>query len=303
MQLSTESQTGYPQVIPMSRPPMKKIKNQEYHLHLVSDSTGETLEAIVSAALVQFEGVNVHKHYWPLVRTAMQMERLVEDICEQPGLIMYTIVNPKIRDALEEGCMRANLPILSILDPVINLLGSYFGMQASHKPGKQHAMDTHYFERIDAVHFTMAHDDGQLVEDVKQADIVLIGVSRSSKTPTSIYLANKGYKTMNVPFVPGCPMPAELDNGHGKFVVGLTASIDRLATIRTSRLRSINENENGDYTDETLIQQEVQGCRKYCTFRGWPTIDVTRRSIEETAAAIINKYHQWLEEKGRAFDA
>ncbi len=287
----------------MSRPPMKKIKNQEYHLHLVSDSTGETLEAIVSAALVQFEGVNVHKHYWPLVRTAMQMERLVEDICEQPGLIMYTIVNPKIRDALEEGCMRANLPILSILDPVINLLGSYFGMQASHKPGKQHAMDTHYFERIDAVHFTMAHDDGQLVEDVKQADIVLIGVSRSSKTPTSIYLANKGYKTMNVPFVPGCPMPAELDNGHGKFVVGLTASIDRLATIRTSRLRSINENENGDYTDETLIQQEVQGCRKYCTFRGWPTIDVTRRSIEETAAAIINKYHQWLEEKGRAFDA
>jgi regulator of PEP synthase PpsR (kinase-PPPase family) len=269
----------------------------EFHLHLVSDSTGETLEAIISAALVQFEGVNVRKHYWPLVRSAMQMQRLMEDIAEQPGLVLYTLVNRQIREVLENACMEANLPVLSILDPVINLLGSYFGQQASHKPGRQHTMDAHYFQRIDALHFTMAHDDGQLVEDVREADIILVGVSRSSKTPTSIYLANKGYKTMNVPFVPGCPMPAELDNLEGKFVLGLTTSAERLAQIRTNRLRSINEDEEADYTDQSIIQEEIKECRRYCTQRGWQTIDVTRRSIEESAAAILHRYYAWFEKQ------
>jgi len=273
----------------------KKGSSKDFHLHLVSDSTGETLEAIVQAALVQFEGVEVKKHYWPLVRSAMQMNRLMEDIREEPGLIMYTLVNPQIREALETECMKANLPVLSILDPVINLLGSYFGVQASHKPGKQHKLDAHYFERIDALQFTMAHDDGVLVQDLPQADIVLVGVSRSSKTPTSIYLANKGYKTINVPFVPGCPMPRELDEIRNKFVVGLTTSAERLVAIRTNRLRSINEETEGDYTDMSHIQDEIKECRKYCAQRGWPTIDVTRRSIEETAAAILNRYQQWLD--------
>ncbi len=270
----------------------------EYHLHLVSDSTGETLEAIVSAALVQFEGVVVHKHYWPLVRSAMQMSRLMDDIKEHPGLIMYTLVNPEIRDVLEKECRQANLPVLPILDPVINLLGSYFGVQASHKPGHQHSLDADYFERIDALQFSMAHDDGQLIEDLPQADIILIGVSRSSKTPTSIYLANKGYKTMNVPFVPNVPMPPMLDILKDKFVIGLTTSAERLAQIRTNRLRSINEDEEGSYTDLQLIQDEIKLCRRYCTERGWQTIDVTRRSIEESAAAILNKYHQWLDARG-----
>lgn len=278
-----------------TKPLLPQSREKEFHLHLVSDSTGETLEAIVQAALVQFEGVEVKKHYWPLVRSAMQMNRLMEDIREQPGLIMYTLVNPNIREALETACMKANLPVLSILDPVINLLGSYFGVQASHKPGKQHKMDAHYFERIDALQFTMAHDDGVLVQDMPQADIVLVGVSRSSKTPTSIYLANKGYKTINVPFVPGCPMPRELDEIRNKFVVGLTTSAERLVAIRTNRLRSINEDTEGDYTDVSHIQDEIKECRKYCSQRGWPTIDVTRRSIEETAAAILNRYHQWLD--------
>ena len=272
----------------------------QFHLHLVSDSTGETLEAIVSAALVQFEGVNVHKHYWPLVRSAMQMSRLMEDICEQPGLVMYTLVNTEIRQVLEQSCMEKNIPVLSILDPVINLLGSYFGQQASHKPGRQHTMDAQYFQRIDALHFTMAHDDGQLVEDVNEADIILVGVSRSSKTPTSIYLANKGYKTLNVPFVPNCPMPPELDAVKDKFVLGLTTSAERLVQIRTNRLRSINENEEAVYTDHEHIHDEIKECRRYCTKRGWQTIDVTRRSIEETAAAILNRYYQWLEKNGKA---
>ncbi|MFC3053668.1 pyruvate, water dikinase regulatory protein [Kordiimonas pumila] len=273
-----------------------KPDETEFHLHLVSDSTGETLEAIISAALVQFEGVNVHKHYWPLVRSALQMNRLMDDIKEQPGLVLYTLVNREIRKALEEACQASNMPVLSILDPVINLLGSYFGQKAMHKPGRQHTMNTRYFQRIDALHFTMAHDDGQMVEDAQQADIVLIGVSRSSKTPTSIYLANKGYKTLNVPFVPGCPMPKELDSLKNKFVIGLTTSVERLAAIRTNRLRSINESEEGDYTDRDRIDTEIRECRRYCSKRGWPVIDVTRRSIEETAAAIINKYSQWLEQ-------
>jgi len=274
----------------------EKTDGPDFHLHLVSDSTGETLEAIISAALVQFEGVNVHKHYWPLVRSALQMNRLMEDISEQPGLVLYTLVNQEIRKALEDACQLADLPVLSILDPVINLLGSYFGQKAMHKPGRQHTMNSRYFRRIDALHFTMAHDDGVLVEDVGQADIVLIGVSRSSKTPTSIYLANKGYKTLNVPFVPGCPMPVELDNLKNKFVIGLTTSVERLSQIRTNRLRSINEKEEGDYTDHERIEEEIKECRRYCSQRGWPVIDVTRRSIEESAAAILGKYNQWVEQ-------
>ncbi|GHF15496.1 putative pyruvate, phosphate dikinase regulatory protein [Kordiimonas sediminis] len=278
---------------------MKERHSKSYHLHLVSDATGETLEAIVSAALVQFEGVNVQKHFWPLIRSALQMDRLMGDILDAPGLVLYTLVNPEIRDVLEQRCLEENIPSLSILDPVINLLGSYFNQKASHEPGRQHMMDAHYFQRIDALHFTMAHDDGQLAMDLPQADIVLVGVSRSSKTPTSIYLANKGLKTANVPFVPNCPMPAELDHMEGKFVVGLTTSPDRLVQIRTNRLRSINQDESGDYTDLDLIQDEVKQCRRYCAERGWSTIDVTRRSIEETAAAVLNKYNTWLNENGK----
>ncbi|PCI63874.1 MAG: phosphoenolpyruvate synthase regulatory protein [Kordiimonadales bacterium] len=275
----------------------KDDDSEIFHLHLVSDSTGETLEAIVSAALVQFEGVKVRKHFWPLVRSALQMNRLMIDIAEDPGLVMYTLVNREIREVLEKCCLEENLPALSILDPVINLLGSYFGQKASRKPGRQHIMDAHYFQRIDALHFTMAHDDGQLVENAAEADIILVGVSRSSKTPTSIYLANKGFKTMNVPFVHGCPMPAELNGLENTFVLGLTTSVERLVQIRTNRLRSLKESADADYTNQLHIQDEVKECRRYCTERGWQILDVTRRSIEESAAAILNRYQTWLDKQ------
>ena len=268
-----------------------------FHLHLVSDSTGETLESLVSAALVQFDGVKVQRHFWPLVRTPAQMKRLLADIEEQPGLVLFTLVNPEIREALEEGCQKANLPTLAILDPVINILGTYFGREAQHLPGRQHIMDSNYFDRIDALHFTMAHDDGQLTEELAQADIILVGVSRTSKTPTSIYLANKGYKTANIPFVPDCPLPPELDHLHDKFVIGLTTSPERLAQIRANRLRSLNEGRETSYADIERIEDEVRACRRYCKDHGWPVIDVTRRSIEESAAAILGKYHQWAEKQ------
>jgi len=266
-----------------------------FHIHLVSDSTGETLEAIATAALAQFEGVTINRHFWPLIRTPMQMQNVMADILEQPGMIMYTLVNPDIRVTLEDVCSKAQIPCLSILDPVIDMLAGFFGQEASHRVGRQHVMDSHYFNRIEALHFTMAHDDGQLPSELSQADIILVGVSRTSKTPTSIYLANKGYKTANIPFVPNVALPGELETVRDRFVVGLTTSPERLVQIRTNRLRSLNEDNEGDYTDIEQIEAEVKACRRYCSERGWPVIDVTRRSIEETAAAILGRHQTWLE--------
>jgi len=271
------------------------VTEYDFHLHLVSDSTGETLEALVSAALVQFDGAGVQKHFWPLIRTPMQMSRLMQDIREQPGLVMFTLVDNDIRTVLEQECADANLPNIAILDPVIEILGGFLGRKASHLPGKQHMMDREYFARIDAVHYTMAHDDGQMSDDLQGADIVLIGVSRTSKTPTSIYLANKGLKTANVPFVPHVPMPTHLDMLRDKFVMGLTASPERLMAIRTNRLTSLAEDTSTEYTDMEKIQEEIRMCKRYCSERGWPVLDVTRRSIEESAAAILNKYNLWKE--------
>jgi len=271
------------------------MQDKKFYIHLVSDSTGETLEGIANAALSQFEGVNVSRHYWPLMRTSMQMERVIEDIAEQPGLVMYTLVNDDIRSTLESCCSERDLPTISVMDPLINLLATYFGTKSAGKPGLQHTMDSEYFNRIEAVQYTMSHDDGQLSHDLKDADIIILGVSRSSKTPTSMYLANKGFRTANIPFVPNCPLPDGFDTITDKFVVGLTTSPDRLAQIRTNRLRSIKEESETDYTDIDLISEEVLACRRYCNEHGWPVIDVTRRSIEESAVAILHKYFAWKE--------
>lgn len=275
-----------------------------FHVHLVSDSTGETLEALVSAALVQFEGVLVKRHFWPLVKTPVQMKRLMEDISKQSGLVMYTLVDQEIRSVLVEACQMEGLPTLAILDPVINILGTFFGREPSHLPGRQHLMDQEYFKRIDALHFTMAHDDGQLTEGLSKADIILVGVSRTSKTPTSIYLANKGFKTANVPFVPGCPLPEILGKMTNSFVIGLTTSPERLSQIRANRLKSLNEGWGSlnkgtetSYANIEKIQDEIRECKRYCRARNWPIIDVTRRSIEESAAAILSKYQYWRQQR------
>ena len=268
-----------------------------FHLHLVSDSTGETLQSISKAALVQFEGVDVRTHTWPLVRSPSQMERIFQDIREQPGLVMFTLVNDDIRKALVEACVKWRLPHLSVLDPVIGTLARYLGTQAHGVPGRQHAMDAQYHHRIDALHFTVAHDDGQHPETLANAEIIIVGVSRTSKTPTSIYLANKGYRTANIPFVPTCPLPAELDGLTDHFIVGLTVNPERLVHIRTNRLRALNEGHHTEYVDMESVKNEIALCRRLCHERGWPVIDVTRRSIEETAVAIINRYYSWQEER------
>ncbi len=264
-------------------------------LHLVSDATGETLEAIATAALVQFEGVSAEKHLWPMVRTPRQMREIFAFIKEKPGLILYTLVNEAVRDELVRLADRLGLAHVSVLDPVITALAHHLGRAPKGQPGRQHALNAAYFRRIEALHYTMAHDDGLSQEDLRLADIILIGVSRTSKTPTSIYLANKGYRTANVPFVPGVPMPAVLDDPDLKaLLVGLTASPQRLVEIRSQRMEA-GQHPPGStpaYTDIHQVREEVKACRRYCAARGIPVIDVTRRSIEETAAAIITLYQE-----------
>lgn len=261
-----------------------------FHLHLVSDATGETLNAVARAACAQYEDVSAVEHIYALVRGPKQLDRALAEIEREPGLVMFTMVNDSLRDQLIERCTELEVPCISVLDPIINALGTYLGREISHKPGVQHEMNAEYFERIAALTFTMAHDDGQSDGDLDQADIILVGVSRTSKTPTCIYLANRGIKAANVPLVPGVPLPPDLLAATNPLIVGLVVSPDRLAMIRKNRLLSLNENSETDYVDKSLITSELADARRLCNKHGWQVIDVTRRSIEETSAAILNLY-------------
>jgi len=258
------------------------------HLHLVSDSTGETLESVAKACLAQFEGVQAVRHFWPMIRSERQIDRVMEEIGQRPGLVLFTLVNPVARDRLQSRCLQLGLPAISVLDPVLQALSQALGQPARGMPGRQHLMDAAYFKRIEAMHFTMAHDDGQSAETLNEADIVLLGVSRTSKTPTSIYLANRGYKTANVPVVPGIPLPPQVFQLTRPLVVGLTTSTERLVQIRRNRLLTFNQPIDSDYVREDEVASEITHARRLFTQHGWPVIDVTRRSIEETAAAILN---------------
>ncbi len=263
-----------------------------FHLHLVSDATGETINSVARACLVQFEGVEAVEHSWTLVRTPAQMEKALRGIESTPGVVLFTLVNEGLRATLQDGCRRLQVPCIAVLDPVISALGSYLGMKSQGQPGRQHEMDAEYFARIDAMSFALAHDDGQSSRDYDQADVILVGVSRTSKTPTCIYLANRGIKAANVPVVPGCPLPPELDTVKRPLVVGLTKDPTQLIHIRRSRLRLLAQDERTEYVDPETVRQEVAAARRLCGERGWPMIDVSRRSIEETAAAIIQLFNK-----------
>jgi regulator of PEP synthase PpsR (kinase-PPPase family) len=267
------------------------------HLHLVSDSTGETLESIVKAGVAQFEGVEPIKHFWPMVRSEGHLDRVVEEIAKRPGLVIYTLVNGKVRARLEMRMRAMDLPHVSALDPVMDGLSRVLGQAASSRPGRQHMMDAAYFARVDAIQFTIAHDDGQNWDEWDEADILLAGVSRSSKTPTSIYLANRGFKVANIPLVPESPPPMDLFALTRPLVVGLTAAPDRLIQIRRNRLLTLGGTPETDYVDPEAVARELAFARRLFADHGWPVIDVTRRSIEETAAAIIN-LHQKRAESG-----
>ncbi|MDB5685783.1 MAG: phosphoenolpyruvate synthase regulatory protein [Rhizorhabdus sp.] len=258
------------------------------HLHLLSDSTGETLENIAKAGLAQFEGVETIKHFWPMVRSQGHLDRIMLEIAQRPGLVIFTLVNSDIRKRLESRCHALGLPIVSALDPVIEALSRLLGQEAIARPGRQHILDAAYFARVDAIQFTIAHDDGIASEDWEEADILLTGVSRSSKTPTSIYLANRGYKVANIPLVVESPPPPSLFTLVHPLIVGLTTSPDRLVQIRRNRLLSLNQSPETAYVDQEAVTAELAFARRMFSDHGWPVIDVTRRSIEETAAAIIN---------------
>jgi len=258
------------------------------HLHLVSDSTGETLESIVKAGLGRFEGADTIKHFWPMVRSEGHLDRVIEEIVKRPGLILYTLVTGAVRARLEHRCVALGLPSVSVLDPIIDALAGFLGTTAVTRPGRQHVMDAAYFQRVDAINFTMVHDDGAGAENWEEADIILAGVSRSSKTPTSIYLANRGYKTANIPLVPQSPPPPSLFRLKKPLVVGLTNSPERLIAIRRNRLLTLGQAPDTDYVDAATVTAEVAFARRLFADHDVPVIDVTRRSIEETAAAIIN---------------
>jgi regulator of PEP synthase PpsR (kinase-PPPase family) len=263
------------------------IHMTQMHLHLLSDSTGETLEMIAKAALAQFDDAEVIRHFWPMVRSQQHLDRIVGELAASPGLVFYTLVNPEIRLRLEERCRVLGLPHVPVLDAVTAALEGQLGQEAHGRPGRQHQMDEAYFARVDAIQFTIAHDDGALWQQWEEADVVLAGVSRTSKTPTSIYLANRGYKVANIPLVVESPPPSHLFQLKRPLVVGLTTAPKRLIEIRRNRLLSLNQKTDTAYVDEEKVEKEVSFARRLFADHGWPVIDVTRRSIEETAAGVM----------------
>lgn len=263
-----------------------------YNLHLVSDSSGETVTNIARACLVQYSTVKVTEHFWWLVRTAGQMKRVIEGIRSAPGLVVFTLLDGKIRSLLEQACRDMGVPYVSALDPVMQALSVFLERRAGAEIGRQHALDDGYFHRIDAMHFAVAHDDGQSMVSMVNADIILIGVSRTSKTPTCMYLANRGFKAANIPLVPNVTLPPEIIAATRPLIVGLTREPKSLSDIRQSRLRIMNEDRTEGYADLETVREEIAESRRLFARHGWPVIDVTRRSIEETAATIIQYYNQ-----------
>jgi hypothetical protein len=261
---------------------------KSFHLHLVSDSTGETAIAVARACLVQFEDVHPIEHIWSMIRVERQIDRVIDGIKANPGPVFYTLVDPKLREPLEAGCRKLRVPALPILDPVLASLAKFLHRTPRNQPGRQHIMDAEYFARIEAMDFAMTHDDGQALGTIHKADVILVGVSRTSKTPTCLYLANRGLKAANVPVVPHVPIPPELDHAQEALIVGLTNDPTSLVQVRRNRLRMLNENRDTNYVDIEAVRSEVAAARRSFSQRGWPVLDVSRRSIEETAAAIVD---------------
>jgi hypothetical protein len=261
---------------------------RSFHFHLVSDATGETLNTVAKAASAQFEGVDPREHIYALVRSQHQLGQVVKQIAAQPGIVFFTLVNPALRRALEAECKRIGVPCVSILDRAVEELGRYLGAKESHRPGGQHEMDSRYQRRVEALDFIIQHDDGQGLPELAQADVVLVGASRTCKTPTCVYLAIRGIRAANVPVIPGVELPSELKSLRNALVVGLWAAPERLVQIRRHRLKAMGETRGSAYVDEDAVRREVAETRRIFEHHGWPAIEVTRRSVEETAAAVMN---------------
>ncbi len=267
-----------------------------FHLHLVSDSTGETVASVARASLAQFDSVTTQEHVWSLVRTQGQLEKVINSLDLFPGLVMFTLVDPEMRENLRQACAARGLPCVPVLSHVIREMGNYLNQKATGHAGAQYELSEDYFARIEAINFALEHDDGQATWELESADIVIVGPSRTSKSPTCVYLAYRGYKAANVPYVPNCPLPDNLTHLKQPLIVGLTISGERLIDIRTTRLAAMNQDMRTDYIDEEKVREEIDDSKKLFRAQGWPVIDVTRRSVEETATLMI-QYRQRQVEK------
>ena len=268
------------------------------HIHLVSDSTGETVHQVARAALAQFPDVQISEHIWTLVRSPAHVETIASALNRNPGILLYSVVDPEIRKSIEKLCIENNTPGLSVLDPLMDLLSSVLGYRQNIRPGGQHKLDKAYFDRMAAVEFAVNHDDGLNMDRLKDAQILLVGVSRTSKTPTSMYLANRGYRVANYALVPNVSFPMHLvENIPDLFVVGLTTDAKRLSLVRRNRLQHMSDSQNDSYADLDLINEELKSARRLFSNNKWPVLDVSRRSIEETAAAILHLYANQREKK------
>jgi [pyruvate, water dikinase]-phosphate phosphotransferase / [pyruvate, water dikinase] kinase len=274
-----------------------------FHVHLVSDSTGETLNAMAKAVVARFEAVLPIEHIYALVRSQRQLDRVLKEIEGAPGVVLHTIVDKDLRAGLEQGCRDLEMPCIAALDPLVTSLSRYLGASLTTRVGVQHTLDADYFQRIDALDYAMAHDDGQQTPNLETADVVLVGVSRTSKTPTCIYLAQRGIRAANVPLVPGADPPERLFNLTRPIIVGLTVSPDRLVSIRRNRLLNLNEHRESTYIEADSVRDEIIRARRMFEKHGWPIIDVTRRSIEETAAQVVNLLNAARSEKAAAASA
>jgi regulator of PEP synthase PpsR (kinase-PPPase family) len=270
---------------------------KEFHLHLVSDSTGETVSSVARAAVVQFDDVEAQEHIWSLVRTKGQLDKVIAGIDANPGIVMYTLVDKNLRDILKAECLKRSIPCIPVLAQIIAEMSTYLGIESSLLPGRQHELDEKYFSRVEAINFTLAHDDGQATWDLQDADIILIGVSRTSKSPTCVYLAHRGFRAANIPFVSTAVLPPELETLKKPLIVGLTIGSERLIQIRKTRLQSLKQEEDTNYVDIESVEDEITQARRLFQKNKWPVIDVTRRSVEETAATIIQYFHERMEKQ------
>ena len=269
-----------------------------YDIYLISDSTGETLERIFLAIKAQFKNFKYKTHFYSFTRTENQIFKILEASEKNNNVIvLYTIVENKLEKHLSEKCNKKNIPCFGILGDLIISFSKLLDQKALNVPSRQHIMDDEYYKKIEAIQFTMNHDDGNSLDDIEKSDVILLGVSRTSKTPTSIYLANKGMKISNIPLVNEKSVPEILKkNPQKKCIVGLTAEPDRLVDLRKNRMQSIRDNESTEYTNLDIVQKEMEDARKLFQKYKWPSIDVTRKSVEETAASVL-KIHDIFNQK------
>ena len=262
--------------------------DHKFHVHLVSDSTGETLNAMANAALAQFENVDVMVHPYALVRAEAQLTRALDHIAILPGIVFFTLANQGLRDKLMARCRDIDVRCIDLLEGPVRALRQFLGQAETHKVGRQHEVDQRYLERIEALNFTIQHDDGQSLDTIHEAEVILVGASRTSKTPTCVYLAIRGIRAANIPLVPGMALPAPLTAAKTPMIVGLWVSPDRLVQVRRNRLSTMGEERDTNYIDLDTVRAEIAETRKLFERHDWPQIDVSRRSIEETAAAVLN---------------